>query len=220
MQSPDQLPRTDADASAAFKGTGVLPIGYDLNPSMQSILVADEIRCRLFDHRQFTGGEVRFIAKEFEEKRDWKEAQGLLTSQASAVELKALSCKTIDNLTDSRVPQTFSKGNFQIQAFASLSLFTFLKHLVDCLLNMASRILDKEKTADERRQERIHERREDIKSDMKVFEEEMQKKKVAIDESFLEKEQEIQTHYYNLEKSLKKDVYTNTRPGSISEPAE
>ena len=36
---------------------------------IETFKTADEIRCRLFDHQQFSHGEISFFVKEFQEKR-------------------------------------------------------------------------------------------------------------------------------------------------------
>ena len=77
--------------------------------ALNAFKAADEIRCRMFDHKQFTGGEIRYFAKEFEEKRDWKEVESLALTANSTRDTIKTSTKCCDILKDESVSKSLSE---------------------------------------------------------------------------------------------------------------
>jgi len=152
---------------------------------------ADEIRCRLFDHKQFTGGEIRFIAKEFEEKRHWREHDKLSSSLDAIRESKIKIDNCIAKFSDESMPDLLYK--------------------LQSLQNDSYKVLNQESICEAKRQQRLNDRRKELYAEMSIFELEIGQKKAELDAHYKEKEDAVSDHYTKLEKTLKLDIYLNTR---------
>ncbi|KAI1288145.1 hypothetical protein HDE_09642 [Halotydeus destructor] len=153
------------------------------NPAMLAFTAADEIRCRLLDHKQFTGGEVRYFVKEFEGRRDWKDETKLNCAKVYVED----ACKLVENSNN---------------ALSSASTSDF-EAKIDVIIKQARAVLEQEAVNAAKRQGRNEERKTDSEKEMSLFEEDIGRKMSQIDEQFVEKESELVKHYERLERNLK-----------------
>lgn len=86
---------------------------------------------------------------------------------------------------------------------------------MDCLVHKAETLIAQEAVSEEKRRKRIAERRDEGKAELELFEAEIAVKRKEIDDSIKAKQDELIEYYINLEKSLRMDVYKNTRSETL-----
>lgn len=139
-----------------------------------------EIWTRLFDHRPFVQGEITFFLREFQEKRADREVEHLFKILEYATELKESQLDRIEQLGDCHLPS--------------------LKANVDVALSMCNNVLQREENFDT--DNVLSENRLMRKREWENFVNDMNDKCKKVDQTFQEKENEIQEFYVDLEKKL------------------
>lgn len=139
-----------------------------------------EIWSRLFDHRPFVQGEITFFLREFEEKRADREVERLFKILEYSTELKESQLDRTEQLGDCHLPS--------------------LKANVDVALSMCSRVLQREENFDS--DSVLNENRLARRKEWEKFINDMSDKCQRVDQTFQEKENEIQEFYVDLEKKL------------------
>ncbi|XP_012235867.1 biogenesis of lysosome-related organelles complex 1 subunit 5 [Linepithema humile] len=139
-----------------------------------------EIWSRLFDHRPFVQGEITFFLREFQEKRADREVERLFKILEYTTELKESQLDRTEQLGDCHLPS--------------------LKANVDVALSMCNRVLQREEnfvSDNALRQNRLIR-----KVEWEKFINDMSDKCQEVDQTFQQKENEIQDFYIDLEKKL------------------
>ncbi|KAK6618070.1 hypothetical protein RUM44_002512 [Polyplax serrata] len=139
-----------------------------------------EIWTRLFDHRPFINGEIKFFLQEFEEKRGDKEVERLF--------------ETLQNLTEIRYTQL---DRIKLQGETNLET---LKKQVDESTSMLNRILEREGSYKENSD--LQTNRELRKAELDSFIKESIQRCEKVDELFDEEEKKIHEYFNDLEKQL------------------
>ncbi|EFN88156.1 Protein Muted-like protein [Harpegnathos saltator] len=139
-----------------------------------------EIWSRLFDHRPFVQGEITFFLREFQEKRADREVERLFKILEYATELKESQLDRTEQLGDCHLPS--------------------LKANVDVALSMCNRVLQREENFDS--DSILNENRLIRRKEWEKFVNDMSDKCQKVDQTFQEKENEIQEFYVDLEKKL------------------
>ncbi|XP_037508094.1 biogenesis of lysosome-related organelles complex 1 subunit 5 [Rhipicephalus sanguineus] len=139
-----------------------------------------EIYSRLFDHKPFLQGEIKFFVKEFEEKRGDREVQRLF--------------EMLEDVTEVRETQIDRACRTSDQGLCSLA------GNLEVALSMCHRILeaeDKVNSADD-----LSERRERRRCEWDQFEQDVKDKVARMDQAFEEKERELIDHYRRIREKL------------------
>ncbi|EEB20463.1 conserved hypothetical protein [Pediculus humanus corporis] len=153
-----------------------------------------EIWTRLFDHRPFLNGEIRFILQEFEEKRGNKEVERLFA--------------ILQNITEIKYNQIDS-----IKLKADENLET-LQNKIDDSLVVCNTILQEEEQY--RTDTTILKNKERRKAEWDVFIKDISQKCVKIDEEFNVKEKDLRDYYADLDNiTTIKDPTVYIKPGKI-----
>ncbi|XP_021931238.1 biogenesis of lysosome-related organelles complex 1 subunit 5 isoform X1 [Zootermopsis nevadensis] len=139
-----------------------------------------EIWFRLFDHRPFLSGEIKFFLKEFEEKRSDREVERLFQILERSTEIKDTQIDRVKLASDIHLPT--------------------LNANLEVAVSMCNRILEKEEQ--HRSDTTLIARREIRKADWECFIEDMTQKCSKVDATFQEKEEELKEFYSDLEKKL------------------
>ncbi|KAL3208592.1 hypothetical protein MRX96_038997 [Rhipicephalus microplus] len=139
-----------------------------------------EIYSRLFDHKPFLQGEIKFFVKEFEEKRGDREVQKLF--------------EMLEDVTEVRETQIDRACRASDQGLCSLA------GNLEVALSMCHRILeaeDKVNSADD-----LSERRKQRQCEWDQFEQDVKDKLARMDQAFEEKERELIDHYRRIREKL------------------
>ncbi|XP_069675251.1 biogenesis of lysosome-related organelles complex 1 subunit 5 [Periplaneta americana] len=139
-----------------------------------------EIWTRLFDHRPFLSGEIKFFLKEFEEKRADREVERLFQILERATEIKETQLDRVKLASDVHLPT--------------------LNANLEVAVSMCNRILEKEE--EHRSDTALLAKREIRKAEWESFIEDMTQKCSKVDATFEEKEEELREFYSDLEKKL------------------
>ncbi|XP_012284858.1 biogenesis of lysosome-related organelles complex 1 subunit 5 [Orussus abietinus] len=139
-----------------------------------------EIWSRLFDHRPFVQGEITFFLREFQDKRNDREVQHLFKILEFSTELGQNQLDRVEQLGDCHLPS--------------------LKANVDVALSMCERVLQREEEFDS--ETKLNEKRELRKAEWQKFINDMSEKCQKVDETFQEKEKELEEFYADLERKL------------------
>lgn len=177
---------TRESAVPAGIAAGALPIQNMAEVSPSAALTASvvkdvtEVYSRLFDHKPFLQGEIRFFIKEFEEKRREREVQRLF--------------ELLEDVTEVRETQVDRACRASDQGLSSLA------GNLEVALSMCHRILeaeDKLSSADD-----LSERRERRRCEWQQFEQDVKDKAARMDQAFEEKERELIDHYRRIREKL------------------
>ena len=152
------------------------------------VTAADEIRCRLFDHKQFTGGEIRYTVAELEEKRNWKEFDSLINASNQLDLMKERSAKILEQ---------FKEGQFTDCDFS-----------VNSALLRGDQVINLEKDSKDQRAlmeinsvSRFHELEEEFNQKMSIemsrIDQEIQMKEEKLIEELRRKEAELMSQIPN-----------------------
>ncbi|XP_029155283.1 biogenesis of lysosome-related organelles complex 1 subunit 5 [Nylanderia fulva] len=139
-----------------------------------------EIWSRLFDHRPFVQGEITFFLREFQDKRADREVERLFKILEYSTELKESQLDRTEQLGDCHLPS--------------------LKANVDVALSMCNLVLQKEENFDS--DSVLNENRLARRTEWEKFINDMSDKCQKVDQTFQEKENEIEEFYVDLEKKL------------------
>ncbi|XP_049858027.1 biogenesis of lysosome-related organelles complex 1 subunit 5 [Schistocerca gregaria] len=139
-----------------------------------------ELWTRLFDHRPFLNGEIKFVLREFEEKRSDGEVEKLFKILECVSEIKDTQIERVKLASDIHLPNL--NGNLEVA------------------VSMCNGILEKEQK--HRSDTTLEAKREIRKAEWENFIEDMAQKCAKVDTTFQEKEQELKDFYLDLEKKL------------------
>jgi len=135
---------------------------------------------RLFDHRPFLNGEIKFMLREFEEKRSDREIENLFSVIENAIDIKDNQIERLKHLSSANLPLLTSKLD---EALA----------ICDKIHNIE---LEKEKDST------LEQNRMSRKNEWSLFIEDISQKYVRIDNAFEQKEEELKDFYTDLEHKL------------------
>ncbi|CAB3240349.1 unnamed protein product [Arctia plantaginis] len=141
-----------------------------------------EIWSRLFDHRPFLNGEIKFMLKEFEEKRGDREVENLFAILEKLTDIK-----------DSQVEKIKKSGEAGLPILAEK-----LEQALQLCEEVEKGYLDHHQVNEEKRQEN-HEKRQ---KEWDQFIDDMNFKCQRIDNTFEEKEEELRDLYADLNHKL------------------
>lgn len=144
--------------------------------------VCDEINKRLFNHKPFIEGEIRFMVNQFEQLRDDQEINQLF--------------QTLQRITDFKESQIDS-------AFKSCNQLNALNDSVDSVDNLMKQILSIESNEMINRNNYFRDKRIERSKQLSEFVELMKSQINEIDISFEEKENNLKKYYKDLEVKLK-----------------
>ncbi|KAK7789587.1 hypothetical protein R5R35_009953 [Gryllus longicercus] len=139
-----------------------------------------EIWARLFDHRPFLSGEIKFVLNEYEEKRSDREVERLFRILEHVTEIKETQIERVKLVSDIHLPT--------------------LNANLEVAVSMCNRILEKEEN--HRLNTTLIAKQEIRKTEWENFIEDMTHKCGKIDTAFEEKEKELREFYFDLEKKL------------------
>jgi hypothetical protein len=145
-------------------------------------LVADEIINRLFNHKPFIEGEIRFMIKQFEEIRNDQEINQLFQS--------------LERITD------FKESQIDF-ALKSSNHLNELNHSVDSVDNLMQDILTLESNQSDRRNNFLKHKNDQRVQKFSHFVQLMKTKANEIDLDFEQKENNLRQYYKDLEIKLK-----------------
>jgi hypothetical protein len=144
--------------------------------------VADEINSRLFNHKPFIEGEIRFMIKQFEEIRNEQEINQLFQS--------------LERITDFRESQI----DFALKSSNQLNQ---INHSIDSVHNLMQEILALESNQSIRRNNILKDKKDQRVEEFSGFVELMKTKANEIDLDFDQKENNLRQYYKDLENKLK-----------------
>ncbi len=144
--------------------------------------VADEINSRLFNHKPFIEGEIRFMIKQFEEIRNEQEINQLFQS--------------LERITDFRESQI----DFALKSSNQLNQ---INHSIDSVHNLMQEILALESNQSIRRNNILKDKKDQRVEEFSGFVELMKTKANEIDLDFEQKENNLRQYYKDLENKLK-----------------
>ncbi|KAJ9591629.1 hypothetical protein L9F63_001843 [Diploptera punctata] len=139
-----------------------------------------EIWSRLFDHRPFLSGEIKFFLREFEEKHSDREVERLFEILEWTTEIKETQIDRVKLASDVHLPN--------------------LNANLEVAVSMCNRILEKEEL--HRSDKTLEAKREIRKVEWETFIEDMTQKCTKVDATFSDKEEELREFYADLEKKL------------------
>lgn len=139
-----------------------------------------EIWNRLFDHRPFLSGEIKFFVDEFEEKRKDREVTQLFEILERVTEIRDTQIDKVKTLTANNLPA--------------------LQKNLDSALAACDQILDNQDKYD--CDTLLEAKREFRKAEWEAFVVDMEAKYKKVDETFAEKEKELNDFYTDLERKL------------------
>ncbi|XP_077296220.1 biogenesis of lysosome-related organelles complex 1 subunit 5 isoform X2 [Arctopsyche grandis] len=139
-----------------------------------------ELWSRLFDHRPFINGELKFMLREFENKRSDREVENLFSIIENATEIKDNQVERLKELSETNIPKLTDALNKALEETEAI-----FKVEQDKL---------KDNTLEKNREER--------KKQWNVFIESMSEKYTRIDNAFEQKEEELNDFYTDLEHKL------------------
>lgn len=139
-----------------------------------------EIWTRLFDHRPFLNGEIKFLLREFEERRSEREIEKLFQILERVTEINGTQIERVKLASDIHLPNL--NANLEVS------------------VSMCNKILEKEETY--RSDTTLQAKREIRKLEWENFIEDMTQKCSKVDATFEEKQEELREFYSDLEKKL------------------
>lgn len=146
------------------------------------VLEISEVWSRLFDHRPFLNGEIKFMLKEFEEKRGDREVENLFTILENLTDLK-----------DTQVDRIIKSSNAALPVLAEkLTQATKLSEEIEIEYREIQKANKK----------KIDENRERRQKEWDQFIDDMNFKCQRIDNTFEEKEEELRDLYADLNHKL------------------
>ncbi|CAH0405506.1 unnamed protein product [Chilo suppressalis] len=140
-----------------------------------------EVWTRLFDHRPFLNGEIKFMLREFEEKRGDREVENLFFILEKVTEIK-----------DSQV-EKIKKGSETLPIFSEK---------LGQALQLCESITNEYLNVNEEAEKKITENREKRQKEWDQFIDDMNFKCKRIDNAFEEKEEELRDLYADLNHKL------------------
>lgn len=149
-----------------------------------AVKVADQIIARLFDHRQFTSGEIRYLIKEFEGQCSLDDTlDRALKQQEDVVIISDMTENNICKLDDNQAID--------------------LNQQVLCLLDRADSLLEIENEREQQRNRALESSRAERKNVMESSSGETLAMIEEIDKVFGKKEKELEERYLKLEEKIK-----------------
>lgn len=139
-----------------------------------------EIWARLFDHRPFLSGEIKFILREFEEKRSDREVEKLFNILEYVTEIRDTQIERVKLISDIHLPT--------------------LNANLEVALSMCNRIFEREEA--HRSSTSLIAKQEIRKAEWENFIEDMTHRCSKIDAAFDDKGKELKEFYADLEKKL------------------
>ncbi|XP_034253447.1 biogenesis of lysosome-related organelles complex 1 subunit 5 [Thrips palmi] len=141
---------------------------------------AGEIWSRLFDHRPYLSGEIKYFLREFEEKRQDREVERLFVVLERVTEIRDTQVDRLKQSSDAFLPR--------------------LNTNLDAALNMCNRMIksEEEHLADTS----LESKRALRKADWENFISDMAVRCSKVDTTFQEKEEELREFYQDLETKL------------------
>ncbi|XP_028155872.1 biogenesis of lysosome-related organelles complex 1 subunit 5-like isoform X2 [Ostrinia furnacalis] len=141
-----------------------------------------EVWSRLFDHRPFLNGEIKFMVKEFEEKRGDREVENLFSILEKLTEIKDNQVEKISKIAEHSLPVLNEK----------------LEQALQLCDNIEKEYLEVHKDCEQRRIQK----REKRQKEWDQFIDDMNFKCKRIDNAFEEKEEELRDLYADLNHKL------------------
>ncbi|XP_061708587.1 biogenesis of lysosome-related organelles complex 1 subunit 5 isoform X1 [Cydia pomonella] len=141
-----------------------------------------EVWARLFDHRPFLNGEIKFMLKEFEEKRGDREVENLFFILEKVTDIKDSQVDKIKKGSEAALPVLSEKLNQALQLCERIE----------------TDYLEVQKTCEQKRAEN----REKRQKEWDQFIDDMNFKCQRIDNAFEEKEEELRDLYADLNHKL------------------
>ncbi|XP_063394973.1 biogenesis of lysosome-related organelles complex 1 subunit 5 isoform X1 [Cydia fagiglandana] len=141
-----------------------------------------EVWARLFDHRPFLNGEIKFMLKEFEEKRGDREVENLFFILEKVTDIKDSQVDKIKKGSEAALPVLSEKLNQALQLCEGVE----------------TDYLEVQKTCEQKRAEN----REKRQKEWDQFIDDMNFKCQRIDNAFEEKEEELRDLYADLNHKL------------------
>lgn len=139
-----------------------------------------EVYSRLFDHKPFLQGEIRYFIKEFEEKRNDREVQRLFEILENVTEIRETQIDRVCRNSDQNLCNL--TGNLEVA------------------LSMCNKILEAEDKINVA--EDLSERRLQRKQEWNKFMQDIRDKTARMDHAFQDKEREVIDHYRCLQEKL------------------
>lgn len=121
---------------------------------------ADEIRQRLFDHRQFTSGEVAYVVREFEEKRHDRERDTLRQWPVAVADMQNRLSRIRDGLQTDRLDHLSDRCESKYIIERSAVMSQHCAVTVDAMIGKCGDILQREEDGARRASLREEVRRE------------------------------------------------------------
>lgn len=153
------------------------------NNTMAATKVADQLISRLFDHRQFTSGEIRYLIEEFEEQCALDGTLDRALKQQEDVGI-------ISDLTETNLCKLDDKHA------------TDLNNHLSGLLESGDSLLKMETNEEQKRNKLLESFRMERKNIMETSAAKTLNKNNEIDEAFLKKEQELEQRYLKFEERI------------------
>ncbi|KAL0901761.1 hypothetical protein ABMA27_006937 [Loxostege sticticalis] len=141
-----------------------------------------EVWSRLFDHRPFLNGEIKFMLKEFEEKRGDREVENLFSILEKLTEIKDSQVEKINKSAENSLP--------------------VLSEKLEQALQLCENIEKDYLTIHEDSERKRLEKREKRQKEWDQFIDDMNFKCKRIDNTFEEKEEELRDLYTDLNHKL------------------
>ncbi|XP_047985046.1 biogenesis of lysosome-related organelles complex 1 subunit 5 isoform X2 [Leguminivora glycinivorella] len=141
-----------------------------------------EVWARLFDHRPFLNGEIKFMLKEFEEKRGDREVENLFYILEKVTDIKDSQVDKIKKGSEAALPVLSEKLNQALEVCEAVE----------------TDYLKVQKTCEQKRTEN----REKRQKEWDQFIDDMNFKCQRIDNAFEEKEEELRDLYADLNHKL------------------
>ncbi|KAG7310874.1 hypothetical protein JYU34_003705 [Plutella xylostella] len=141
-----------------------------------------EVWSRLFDHRPFLNGEIKFMLKEFEEKRGDREVENLFSILEKLTDVKDTQVDKIKKSGETGLPILSEKLDQTLELFSGVE----------------AEIAEVQKQSEQKRIEN----REKRQKEWDQFIDDMNFKCKRIDNAFEEKEEELRDLYADLDHKL------------------
>ncbi|XP_011568644.1 biogenesis of lysosome-related organelles complex 1 subunit 5-like [Plutella xylostella] len=141
-----------------------------------------EVWSRLFDHRPFLNGEIKFMLKEFEEKRGDREVENLFSILEKLTDVKDTQVDKIKKSGETGLPILSEKLDQTLELFSGVE----------------AEIAEVQKQTEQKRIEN----REKRQKEWDQFIDDMNFKCKRIDNAFEEKEEELRDLYADLDHKL------------------
>lgn len=152
----------------------------DTSALAASVKDIGEVHSRLFDHKPFLQGEIKYFIKEFEEKRNDREVQRLFEILENVTEIRETQIDRICRNSDQKLCNL--TGNLEVA------------------LSMCNKILEAEDKINVA--EDLSERRKQRQCEWEKFMQDIKDKTARMDEAFQQKEREVIDHFRCLQEKL------------------